>query len=149
MKKCIVFVLVLVMVLSSCATAIKMARDVPQYKINRVNSSPEMDFIGFKIDTSILSTSSTSKTFAGLWGRDAYVFMSEYGQAKAISNTKSLRQLGYNLESNGVAKNKSDSYFGIYSLQEMELYKSDSRYVTFVEVAQSMLNFKDNRGTKI
>ena len=106
-----------------------------------------MDFIGFKIDTNILSTSSSTVS-SGVWSPKVITVMSEFDQAKAISNTKSLRQLGYNLENVKIANNKADSYFGIYSLQEMELYKSDSRYVTFVEVAESKFNYKEKTLTQ-
>lgn len=132
----------------SCATAITVGKTIPKYELSKLYASPEMDFIGYKIDTNILSTSSSSQLSAGVWTPNVDTIMSEFDQAKAIANTKSLRQLGYNLENNRIANNKADSYFGIYSLQEMELYKSDSRYVSFVEVAESKLNYKDNKGSK-
>lgn len=132
----------------SCATAITEGKIIPKYEISSFYETPKMDFIGFKIDTNILSTTSSTKISTGVWTPDVDTIMSEFDQAKAISNTKSLRQLGYNLENSRIANNKSDSYFGIYSLQEMELYKSDSRYVTFVEVAESKLDYKDNKGSK-
>ena len=100
----------------SCATAITVGKTIPKYELSKLYASPEMDFIGYKIDTNILSTSSSSQLSAGVWTPNVDTIMSEFDQAKAIANTKSLRQLGYNLENNRIANNKADSYFGIYSL---------------------------------
>lgn len=124
-------------VLSSCATAIKTP-SVELTKIEtEVNSQPTMDFIGFKIDSNTLSTTSDDDTV-----------LSEFAQAKAIKDTKSLRNLGFNLESARIAQDNSSAYFGIYSLQELALYKSSHRYATFVEVAQSKFLWDDNAGWK-
>lgn len=133
----------------SCATAISVGKTIPKYEIAASYENPKMDFIGFKVDSNILSTSSSTKISTGFWTPNVDTVTSEFDQAKAIANTKSLRQLGYNLETSGIANNKTDSYFGIYSLQEMELYKSDSRYVTFVEVAENKLDYKDNKGASV
>ena len=47
----------------------------------------------------------------------------------------------------GIAVDKSFAYFGIYSLQELELYKSDYRYITFIQVNKNRLTgeSKDSR----
>ena len=137
-----------VFLLNSCATAIKIEKYVDPYEIKTSYEKPIMDFIGYKIDTNILSTSSSTQLSAGVWAPQVNTVMSEFDQAKAIQSTKSLRQLGYTLETDNIATDKSDSYFGIYSLQELELYNSNNRYVTFVEVAQSKLDCKDNRSTQ-
>lgn len=133
----------------SCATAISVGKTIPKYEIAASYENPKMDFIGFKIDNNILSTSSNTKVSPGFWSPNVDTVTSEFDQAKAIVNTKSLRHLGYNLETSGIANNKADSYFGIYSLQEMELYKSDSRYATFVEVVENKLDYKDNKGASV
>ncbi len=125
-------IMLISLLMASCATAITTAKNVPEYRLGSINDKPLIDFIGFKIDTNILSTANTATS------------VSEYDQAKLISQTQSLRQLGYNLETHRIANNKSDAYFGIYSLQEMELYKSDSRFVSFVEVSQTKLTYTDN-----
>lgn len=121
-------------ILTSCATAIK----TPNVELTKIetelNSTPQMDFIGFKVDSNILSTTQANDSV-----------MSEFDQAKAIKDTKALRNLGYTLESARIAQDKSYGYFGIYSLQELELYKSSHRYVTFIEVAQSKFNWDDNK----
>ncbi len=124
-------------ILSSCATAIKTP-SVELTKIEaEVNSKPTMDFIGFKIDSNILSATSNDNDV-----------LSEFAQAKVIKDTKSLRNLGFNLESSRIAKDNSSAYFGIYSLQELSIYKGFNRYATFVEVAQNKLILDDNSTSK-
>lgn len=130
--------------LTSCATAITTAKNVEPFTLETSNANVQMDFIGYKIDSNILSTTSSIQTGVGTWTRKIETVMSEYDQARAISQTDSLRKLGYTLENASIATNKSSTYFGIYSLQELDLYKSSHRYVTFVEVAQNQLNYKDN-----
>ena len=44
----------------------------------------------------------------------------------------------------GIAVDESKAYFGIYSFQELEAYKSKKRYVTFVEISNFSLTYKDN-----
>lgn len=151
MKKKLILLLICISpcLFLSCATAISVGKTIPKYEIAASYENPKMDFIGFKVDSNILSTSSSTKISTGFWTPNVDTVTSEFDQAKAIANTKSLRQLGYNLETSGIANNKTDSYFGIYSLQEMELYKSDSRYVTFVEVAENKLDYKDNKGASV
>ena len=124
-------------IFSSCATAIKTPSVELTRIENEVDSQPTMDFIGFKIDPNTLSSISNDNDT-----------LSEFAQAKAIKNTKSLRNLGHNLESAKIAQDKSSAYFGIYSLQEMELYKSAHRYATFVEVAQNKFIWDDNATSK-
>lgn len=151
MKKKLILLLICISpcLFLSCATAISVGKTIPKYEITSSYENPVMDFIGFKIDNNILSTSSNTKVSPGFWSPNVDTVTSEFDQAKAIVNTKSLRHLGYNLETSGIANNKADSYFGIYSLQEMELYKSDSRYATFVEVVENKLDYKDNKGGSV
>lgn len=153
MKKtrCLFISVVIIQTLfTSCATAIKMAKPVEPFVLsNNLEQSANMDFLGFKIDSNILSTTSSSKTYAGFWTAEVDTVMSEFDQARAIKNTESLKKLGYILENYGIAEDKSSNYFGIYSLQEMELYKSNHRYATFVEVASSKLDYEDNKGSKV
>lgn len=130
-------------ILLSCATAITTARNVVKYNFSSVQEKARMDFIGFKIDNSILSTSPT--TYADpIKARQVITVMSPFDQAKAISSSSALSSLGTTLSNNNIAENKADTYFGIYSLQEMELYKTDNRYVTFVEVAQNRFSYDSN-----
>lgn len=143
------FILAFGLLLTSCATSIKTSKNVEPFELrNLLNADINMDFIGFKIDSNILSTTSDTKVDLGVWVPNVKNIMSEFDQAKAISNSDSLKKLGYILENHGIANDMSSTYFGIYSLQEMELYKSKNRYVTFVEVAQSKLYCNENNTSK-
>ena len=103
-----------------------------------------MEFIGYKGDSNILSTTATIDTVG--WGanKKTITVMSPFDQWKAITQSDSLRNMGTTLQNKNVAIDKSFAYFGIYSLQELELYKSQTRYVTFIEVAKNKYTIKDN-----
>ncbi len=102
-----------------------------------------MEFIGFKADANNLSTGNgDSIKITGWWSRDTYSFPSDFDLWKTYKTDTSLKNLGNVLEKAMVAYDKSFSYFGIYSLQELELYKSDKRFVTFVEVNKNHLGGK-------
>lgn len=64
-------------------------------------------------------------------------------------NNMMLRDFGTELERSHIAINKQSFYMGIYSLQELETYKSTMRYVTFVDVIKQsytqndVINYKD------
>ena len=150
MKKTIIgLLLVSSIVLASCVTAIEHQKgETPIPLSNTLANKSNIEFIGYKIDSNILSTSSSSKMAAGFWTPNVETVMSEFDQAKAITNTSVLAQLGFMLENNGLAIDKSNSYFGIYSLQELELYKSNKRYVSFVEVAKNKIDYKENKSSK-
>lgn len=45
-----------------------------------------------------------------------------------------LQSLGPELKASGLASDSSKFYFGVYSFQELEAYKSEKRYVSFVDV---------------
>lgn len=127
--------------LSSCATAIIAGKQVESYKIESViNEKPIMEFIGYKGDSNILSTTSETKNSFGT----VLTVMSPFDQWKAITQTESLRTMGATLQDKNMAIDKSFAYFGIYSLQELELYKAQTRYVTFIEVAKNQYKIKDN-----
>lgn len=148
MKKAFLLIISVCLFFTSCQSPIKVGKYVREYEIETKVKSPIMDFIGFKIDTKILSTGSSYKIGMGFWTSKINNIMSEFDQARTISNISSLKNLGSNLENSGIAIDKSDAYFGIYSLQEMELYKTDNRYVTFVEVARSKFDYNDNKDMK-
>lgn len=121
-------------VFSSCATAIK----TPNVELTKIqaefNSEPQMDFIGFKIDSHYLSTTQEDDSV-----------MSEFDLAKTIKNSNAIRNLGFTLESARIAQDKSAAYFGVYSSQELEQFKNSHRYISFVEIAQSKFNWDDNK----
>lgn len=137
--------MILVVSLTSCATSITVAKQVDSYKIESANNDkPIMEFIGYKGDSNILSTTSETKNSFG----KVLTVMSPFDQWKAITQTDSLRNMGMTLQNKNIAIDKSFAYFGIYSLQELELYKSQSRYVTFIEVAKNQYTINDNGTNK-
>lgn len=122
--------------LTSCATAITEKKYIDSYKIESGRKTePIMEFIGYKADSTILSTASET-------------VMSPFDQWKAILQTDSLRTIGTTLQNESIAIDKSFAYFGIYSLQELEVYKTQSKYVTFIEVAKNQYTIDDNGSTK-
>lgn len=134
-------IMILVVSLSSCATSITVAKQVDSYKIESVRSDkPIMEFIGYKGDSNILSTTAETKNSFG----KVLTVMSPFDQWKAITQTDSLRNMGITLQDKNIAIDKAFAYFGIYSLQELELYKSQARYVTFIEVAKNQYTINDN-----
>lgn len=136
---------IFVLSLTSCATSITAAKQVESYKIESANNEkPIMEFIGYKGDSNILSTTSESKSSFG----KILTVMSPFDQWKAITQTDSLRNMGMTLQNKNIATDKSFAYFGIYSLQELELYKAQARYVTFIEVAKNQYTINDNGTNK-
>lgn len=146
----IIFIVALAAALSSCATAISVGK-AQEYNLTVANPEPVMDFIGYKIDTSLVPTVSDSSAEGDEWTANinTVMVMPTVDQAKAVTITKGLGNLGQNLESVKLANNKAHSFLGNFSLQELELYKSDSRYVTFVEVAKNDFKYHDNGATKL
>ncbi|MCH5295277.1 MAG: hypothetical protein J1F14_05195 [Treponema sp.] len=146
----IIFIVALAGALSSCATAISVGK-VQEYKLTVTNPEPVMDFIGYKIDTSLVPTVSDSSAEGDEWtaNTNTVMVMPTVDQAQAVTITKGLGNLGQNLESVKLANNKTHSFLGNFSLQELELYKGDSRYVTFVEVAKNDFKYRDNGATKL
>lgn len=67
----------------------------------------QMEFIGYKADTSLLST--TPETITK--GQRTYTIMSPYDQWKAISETSSLRRIGKILQAKNIANDQSYAYF--------------------------------------
>lgn len=145
----IIFIVALAAALSSCATAISVGK-VQEYKLTVTNPEPVMDFIGYKIDTSLVPTVSDSSAEGDEWtaNTNTVMVMPTVDQAQAVTITKGLGNLGQNLESVKLANNKAHSFLGNFSLQELELYKGDSRYVTFVEVAKNDFKYYDNKAVK-
>ena len=151
MKKFVIslFISLIILVLASCASTMNFDKKtsiiVPDEFQSK--SSPDMEFIGFKADANNLSTSNgESIKQTGTWTVETYSFPSDFDLWKTYKTDTSLKNLGNTLEKSNVAYDKSFSYFGIYSLQELELYKSDKRFVTFVEVNKNHLGgtVKDN-----
>lgn len=133
----------------SCASVMNFDKKVSVEVPNEFQqkNSPDLEFIGFKADANNLSTGNgESIKLTGTWTRETYTFPSDFDLWKTYKTDSSLKNLGNVLEKANVAYDKSFSYFGIYSLQELELYKSDKRFITFVEVNKNHLGgtVKDN-----
>ncbi len=150
MKKCLYFffLLSLAFTLISCASTMTFDK-----KANLVipdefqaKSSPDLEFIGFKADANNLPTGNGETIKFTGWTRETYYFPSDFDLWKTYKTDTYIKNLGNVLEKSNVAYDKSFSYFGIYSLQELELYKSDKRFITFVEVNKNHLSgtIKDN-----
>lgn len=138
-----VFIICFLTLFVSCATTMKFdkstAIQVPEGF--SIKTQPDMEFIGFKADANNLSTGNgESVKFIGTWSTETQYFPSDFELWKTYKTDSSLKNLGNLLEKLNVAYDKSFSYFGIYSLQELELYKSDKRFVTFVEVNKNRLS---------
>ncbi len=107
--KAILAVLLIVPMLSSCHTALKVA-SVPPIETT-YHGKTNMEFIGFK---------NTNR------------------------NTAILKNFGAELERRNVALNRQDFYMGVYSLQELETYKSMMRYISFIDIARLYDNWDDS-----
>ena len=144
MKKNILFI-ALIGVLSlfvSCATTLNFNKTTSISVPNDFskNQEPNLEFIGFKADANNLSTGNgESVKVTGTWTTETNYFPSDFDLFKTYKTDTSLKNLGNLLEKSNVAYDKSFSYFGIYSLQELELYKGNKRFVTFVEVNKNHL----------
>ncbi len=51
-------------------------------------------------------------------------------------NRMIFKNFGAELERRNIAVNRQDFYMGMYSLQDLETYKSSMRYVSFIDIAQ-------------
>ena len=58
-------------------------------------------------------------------------------------NNSMFKDLGPDLERANIALNKQNFYMGLFSLQELETYKSSMRYITFVDVVRHSYNHSD------
>lgn len=108
---------------TSCASAMKINKVVDEYQPHKVDNETQIEFIGFKADAYSLSTTSYSDKVRSEW--------------KAIRDTNALKRIAKTLADKNIAIDKSYNYFGIYSLHDLELYKSEKRYVTFIEVVDN------------
>lgn len=108
---------------TSCASAMKINKAVDEYQPHKVDNKTQIEFIGFKVDAHSLYTASYSDKVRSEW--------------KAIRNTAALKKIGKTLADKNIAIDKSYNDFGIHSLHDLELYKSEKRYVTFIEVVDN------------
>lgn len=54
-----------------------------------------------------------------------------------------FKEFGADLERNQIALNKQAFYMGVFSLQELESYKSTMRYISFIDVARHSYSHSD------
>ncbi len=59
-------------------------------------------------------------------------------------NTALLKTFGAELERRNIALNRQDFYMGVFSLQELETYKSAMRYVSFIDITRMYDNWDDS-----
>lgn len=58
-------------------------------------------------------------------------------------NNPMFKEFGADLERSNIVLNKQNFYMGIYSLQELETYKSSMRYITFIDVVRHTYSHSD------
>ena len=113
-------------ILSSCTTPpIKEIPEVKDYSVTPQSENSSLEFIGFKMDTRNL-------------------IYDQLTIAKSIAATDGFKKLGYNLEQNNFGIDKSNEYFGLYETQDFQRYKNTERFITFVEVEDNTISYKDN-----
>ena len=116
---------------TSCSTT--PITEIPEIEEHRVTPQLEkssLEFIGLKMDTRNL-------------------IYDQLAMAKAFSASGEFKRLGYNLEKNNFAVDKSNFYFGTYDLQELKNYKNTERFITFVEIEDNSLKYEISGKSKI
>ena len=111
-------------ILTSCTTP--PIKEIPEFEEQRVTPQLEksgLEFIGFKTDTRNL-------------------IYDQLAIAKATSSSGAFKKLGYNLEKNNFAIDKSNEYFGVYDSQEFQTYKNTERFITFVEIEDNSIKYE-------
>lgn len=113
----------------------------------RVGKKIWMDYIGVKCDPATFATAAQFSTDSTITAKQTSI-VSGYECASAISKTSSLEKLGFDLETYDYVKNMGVSYFGDYSEKDLASYRGNNRYVSFVDVAQSKLSYRENNKQK-
>lgn len=151
MKKIFILPSFAILLFASCQTVPLEVPALTDYKVKNYETKPVMEFIGFKASADTLSTSSITivSNQYNSFTKVSTTNMSNYDSWKLFKDQNVIRNLGAQLEENNIAIDQSTTYFGIYSLQELELYKSKTRYVTFIQVNRNDLTWegKDRRNT--
>ena len=91
--------------------------------------------------TTALTVSGTKLQQIDVFGNEMMEFI---GFKNLNKNNLFAKNYGQTLERVHLAVNKQDYYMGIYSLQELSAYKSDKRYVAFVDVIKHQYTCNDN-----
>ena len=82
------------------------------------------------------------------FGKEAMEFIGFKNRTNKKQMDHLLDGFGNRLEGAHIAVNKSDFYLGIYSFDELQLYKSTKKYVSFVDVDEFIYSFNDNYAYK-
>ncbi len=75
-----------------------------------------------------------------LFGQERMEFI---GFKNLPPKNKTLENFGMQLERAHIAVNRQDFYMGVYSFQELEVYKSSMRYVSFVDIEKISSTYND------
>ena len=75
-----------------------------------------------------------------LFGQERMEFI---GFKNLPPKNKTLEDFGMQLERAHIAVNRQDFYMGVYSFQELEVYKSSMRYVSFVDIEKISSTYND------
>ncbi len=149
MKKIFVLPSFAILLFVSCQTVPLETPDISEYAAEASYSKPPMEFIGFKASADTLSTSTATVVITRdtNFVKTTTTNISSYDSWRLMKNDSIIGKFGAKLEDKNFAADKSYAYFGIYSLQELELYKSQTRYITFVQVNKNNLTWdgKDSR----
>lgn len=111
-----------------CQTELQLSDRIDSYQFEESYKTPNMEFIGFKAGDA-------------QWGNSS---RTDWGQ---IKNTLSIRSIGSSLQFGGIAVDESNSYFGVYSFQEIKEYKNKKRYITFIEIPDFDLTYTTNENS--
>lgn len=102
--------------LPSCATALK---GIPTANVKTMKfETPIMEFIGFKTQQQVTTSVSASP------------FSMSVEQKLDLGE----EYFGERLQALNIATNRQNFYMGLFSLQELDVYKSSKRYITFIDV---------------
>lgn len=160
MKKLILTLSVLFpFVIISCASApIKDIKYPEAYKISlpeKEETQPKMDFIGFKSNINLLSVAVSNYTkdsfLMDLFGdseKENTSYISDYEYWRDIRDNSTLRKFEERLAQNNVAIDATELYFGDYTPQDLTVYEGQNRYVTFVDVIETKLTYRDTGNTQ-
>lgn len=145
------------LVSTSCAST--PIRELPPQQAYRIPAPEEsgaaalqqMEFIGFKANTTLLSVAASSS------GKDPFLlnmlggsnhgepsYTSGYEYWRDVRDSAPMLRFPQLLAEGNIAADESALYFGDFSPQDLAVYRSERRYVTFVDVMETQLSWKDS-----
>lgn len=148
MKKNIAILLFMLMALIFCgclSSPLSVPEPNDEIDIAIADKKTKIDFIGFKADINLLSISTpveyNSHRFTNPLLRVKSTNLSNFDVWRIFQTDTALKNFGETLQTKNIAENKSNEYFGNYSTQDLEEYKTNNRYVSFVEVNKNSLQW--------